>query len=165
MCARISSGRLRPVALEPRHQVGAIRIQREGPGRDAFALEHLLEIVDRQGFVAGRGVDPYQGPVALQDLRPELRPIDGLTCGGHLPPQRTEGNHRDRESQKPLHRAPLAPAVLCRADVNWKEREMWQGAACFVNEGASQSTLEVPANCYRERRISGGKIDRLLTTS
>ena len=48
---------LRPVALQPRHQVGAVGVLGERLRGDAFGLEHLLQVVDDQRFTARRAVD------------------------------------------------------------------------------------------------------------
>ena len=63
------------VALQPRDDVRPLRIEREDLRRDAFLVEHLLEVVDRQALVAGRiaGVEPQHRLKVLHDLVFERR--------------------------------------------------------------------------------------------
>ena len=69
---------LRAVAPDARDQVRALRLERERLDRNAFRLEHLFQVVDRAGFVAGRaaGVDLDQRTVVAQDLGPLFSPVD-----------------------------------------------------------------------------------------
>ena len=88
-----------PLPLSRATRFGAIRIEREGPGRDAFGFQHLLQIVDGQDFVAGGGVHLHQGAVPLEDFAPKLCPVDDV-AGGRLcahAGQRGKGEGKDEE--------------------------------------------------------------------
>jgi hypothetical protein len=94
---------LRPVSLEPRDQVGAIGVHREGLRRDAFGFKHLLQVVDRQRFVARRGVEHHEGAVSLENLDLQLVPVERPHRRGRLRTHRAERCHGEPENQETVH--------------------------------------------------------------
>ena len=103
---------LAAVALQPGDEVGPFRIGADDLRRDAFLLEHLLEVLDQHGFVAGRiaGVDAQHRLVVLHRLVLQFRPVrlrrglgeQACGCGkkkkngepaeGHRPSWKSEGS-------------------------------------------------------------------------
>jgi hypothetical protein len=69
---------LLPLALDPRHQVGAGRLKRESLHRCAFGFQDLLQVVVRGGLVTRRaaGINLHQRTVMLQNLAFLFLPVD-----------------------------------------------------------------------------------------
>ena len=97
VCAISSSGPLLARALEPRDQVGPVRLDGEGLGGDALLLEHLPEVVDhrlldaRAAWSAGRSSRSARSPGSASGSR-RRRPSS--RCRRAPGPQAPRGRRR-----------------------------------------------------------------------
>jgi hypothetical protein len=72
---------LASVAPKTRDHIGAVRVQGEGSGRDALGFQHLPQILNHTGLVAGRTVNLYERAVTLKNLDFVLLPVDRWNLG------------------------------------------------------------------------------------
>jgi hypothetical protein len=112
---------LPPVALEPSHHVHPVGLRLEQLHRDAFALEHLLQILGRRTLVAGRiaGVDSQDRLEVAHGLLFQGRKIrfgpalrrqgDGTEAGeqqDHTPHRTPPGRRRPAVRESSMQSAP-----------------------------------------------------------
>src|SRR5262249_40105187 len=63
----------------------------------------LLQVLDRQRFVARRGVEHHERAVSLENFDLQLVPVERLPSQGRLRTHRAEQCHGERENQETVH--------------------------------------------------------------
>src|SRR4051794_38674300 len=86
------------IALESSHEVGTVRIERKGLGRDPLRFKHLPQVFDRLRLVAGRaaGIDSKQRLEAIENFGFLFFKIDAGDLGDYLKAE-------EQREQRDLH--------------------------------------------------------------
>ena len=125
----MSSGRLRAVALQARDDVGPVRLEREELRRNAFLVEHLLQVLDGRPLVAGRvaGVDAQQRLEVAHRLFFDLRPVRLLrtrACASSV------ADPRHCEHDRDISREPRHLVLISSLDSVVRDNSCGRGRSC-----------------------------------